>query len=126
MQSSGMLHCVALVKTNVSEECSASIISVTRIRELGTLAVTIAVTATLMMEALCSSETSVLTRATWCNIPGNGILHSNCRENLKSYTYQNFLQHNLTYIRIFFNIMPKSVVHLHCKKSSILRKQIVR
>jgi hypothetical protein len=59
--SSEILHCVALGRTNVSKERSA-----------------------LMMEALRSSEISVLARATWRNIPEDGILHSHCRENLKS------------------------------------------
>jgi hypothetical protein len=36
MASSGMLHRVALVRTAVSEEISASFIRVTRIGELGT------------------------------------------------------------------------------------------
>jgi hypothetical protein len=40
MASSGMLHHAALVRTDVSEEPNASIIRVTRIGELGTLAVT--------------------------------------------------------------------------------------
>jgi hypothetical protein len=41
MASSGMLHRVALVRTDVSEELGTSIIMVTRIGELGTtLAVT--------------------------------------------------------------------------------------
>jgi hypothetical protein len=37
------------------------------------------------MEPLRSSETSVLTRATWHNIAEEGILHSHRREHLKSY-----------------------------------------
>jgi hypothetical protein len=88
MAPSGMLRRVALVRTDVSEELSASFIRVTRIGELGTpLAVTsnrLLVTAsvvpsspilvTLMMEALSSSETLVHTRVTRRNIPEDAIL----------------------------------------------------
>jgi hypothetical protein len=87
MPSYGMLCRVALVRTDVSEEPNASIIRLTRIGELGT---TLAVPSSpilvaLMMEALGSSETLVLTGATRCHIPEDGILHSNRRENLNSY-----------------------------------------
>jgi hypothetical protein len=104
MVSSGMLRRVALVRTDVSEELSASFIRVTRIGELETtLAVIIflrgerrllvaasvvpssPILVTLMKEALSCSETSVRTRATRRNIPEDTILHSHRRENLKSY-----------------------------------------
>jgi hypothetical protein len=102
MPSSWILFRVALVRTDVSEERSASIIRVTRVSLLGTrLAVVflrsvsrLLVTAnvpsslilvTLMMETIRSSETSVLTTATQRHIIENGILNSHLRENLISY-----------------------------------------
>jgi hypothetical protein len=97
-----MLCHPSLVSTKVSEERITSIIMVIRMGELGTLAVTsicsmlwLLVTAnvvhsslilvTPMMEMIHSSETSVPTRATWCKILEDSILHNHRHENLKSY-----------------------------------------
>jgi hypothetical protein len=85
MASSGMLCHVALVRTDVSVERSASILRVTRIGDANVVTSS-TIPVTLMMEALSSPETSVLTRATQGNIPEEAILHSHRRETLKSYT----------------------------------------
>jgi hypothetical protein len=82
-----MLHCVALVRTNVSEEHSALQHSISSHRALVLVtadARSSLILITLMMEAIHCSKTSVLTRATWRNIPKDGILHSHRRENFKS------------------------------------------
>jgi hypothetical protein len=55
-----MLRRVTLVRADVSEEIITSILKVTRIGELGT---------------------TLGRRATRCNIPEYGILHSHCTEN---------------------------------------------
>jgi phage-related holin len=112
MPTYGMLLRVVLIRTDVSEECIASIIRVTIINELGTMftvtknrstlqiniicnVLQLLVTAnvvpsslilfTVMMEAISSCETLVPARATLRNIPEDGILHSHRSENLKSY-----------------------------------------
>jgi hypothetical protein len=89
-----MLRCVALVRTDVSEERSASFIRVTKIvrRLLVTASVVPSspILVTLMKEELHSCETSVLTRATGRNIPEDAILHSHRRENLKYYIVDRF------------------------------------
>jgi hypothetical protein len=66
-----MLRRLPLVRTDVSEERSASTIRVTRIGEVGTLAVT--------------SNMRTLPRNTRCNIPEDAILHGHRRVNLKSF-----------------------------------------
>jgi hypothetical protein len=62
MESSGMLRRVALVRTDVSEEFLRS---VHRLVVTASVVPSSPILVTLMKEALSSSETSVLTRATW-------------------------------------------------------------
>jgi phospholipid N-methyltransferase len=69
-----MLSRVALVRTDVSEELSASFIkvflrSVRRLLVTASVVPSSSILITLMMEALSSFETSVLTGATRRNIP---------------------------------------------------------
>jgi hypothetical protein len=72
MVCSGLLHRVALVRTDVSEElCS--------VRQLLVTASVVPISpilVTLMKEAISSSEMSVLTRAAWHNIPEDTILQN--------------------------------------------------
>jgi hypothetical protein len=106
---------VGLVRINISEEHITSIIRVTRIGEIGTkpehaawfsclllwtlflarrvlqfivnanFVPSAPILVTPMIQTIHSSDTSVLTKVTWYNIPEDAVLHSLRCEHLKSY-----------------------------------------
>jgi hypothetical protein len=77
MSCSGMLRRVALTRADVSEELSAPVFlrSVRRLLVTAIVVHSSPILVTLMKEALSSSETPVLTRATRRNISEDAILH---------------------------------------------------
>jgi hypothetical protein len=78
-----MLISVALVKTDDSEELFLR--SVLRLLVTANFIPSWPFLVTLIMWAISSSQTSVLTTATWRDITEEGILHSHRLENLKFY-----------------------------------------
>jgi hypothetical protein len=72
---------------------------------------------TLMKEALSSSETAVLTRATRRNIP-NAILHSHRHENLKSYIL--VFPRNVLQLLVTANVVPNSLILFTLMMKAIL------
>jgi hypothetical protein len=72
---------------------------------------------TLMKEALRSSKMSILPRGTQRNIPEDTILHSHCRENLKSYI-EEYISSEL--------LVPPALQVKGCHIRQILKSQDVR
>jgi hypothetical protein len=75
---------VALVRTDVSKE-EVLLRNVLQLLVTANAVPSSLILLSLMMKAIRSSETSVLTRGTRRNFPENDIFHGRRHENLKSY-----------------------------------------
>jgi hypothetical protein len=75
-----------------------------------------------MMETICFSEMSVFTRVTGRHIPEEDILHSHCRENLKSYIALNgwaLKRRSMFPVRyeLYFFIPEDDILHSHRREN---------
>jgi hypothetical protein len=76
-----------------------------------------------MMEAIRSSVPSVPARATRRHIPEDAILHSHCRENLKSYIaltgWTLYWRRNVSSVKYKqgFYIPEDDILHSHCREN---------
>jgi hypothetical protein len=107
MSSSGMWCRVDLVWTDVSGECIASIFWVENSAQSPSHLLTL-----VPRSRILSSETSVHTRYTRCQIPEDGILHSHCCENLKSYML-------VTFVLFTIFLSPVSVLYWWSHRSPL-------
>jgi hypothetical protein len=113
MPSSGMLHRVVFVKTDVSEERVASILRLERISKLGTLIGNVPSSlflSTLKMEATRSSETSAQRRPNRHNISEDRILQA-----VNTYVYNTSFSRTYWLQRaIVFKRIANNDFHQYC------------
>jgi hypothetical protein len=110
-----MLRRVALVRTDVSEELS----SVRQLLVTASVVPSSPILVTLMKEALSSSESSVLARVTWHNIPEDTILQPNilCKNFpfintviSRGHTHRSHKPHSLRHSRVPVTVADNTVM----------------